>query len=590
VYRLKSPLRVNFELTEACNNACVHCYNFWRYQETGEKISKDNHSRDYEHFERMLDVIIAQEVRTVTFTGGEPLLRKDVLYPLVAKAKAAKLRVLINTNATLLTPDDVEKLRQLQVDGYLVSLLCADETTHNAMTNANSYTRTMQGIEWLVDSGQPVSVNMVTSRDNLPYVRATAQKISDMGVFQFSATPMLSCYLSAEHEKINLTPDQVKQVMRDLVWAKTNLPMNITVLDTVVYCMFSEEERNEFDSILGERYCCAGISDCALSPDGDLRPCILSTDVGRNILTDGWEQPWEKLSAWKEPSMIPSECLDCSVVGSCGGGCRAAAKARHGSYKDRDPYMTVPIVTQPSSHSQPTSIRKLEDSDVLSASSDLEWRDEPFGAMLFNGDKCVFLKDDPASFLRSLIESGPFSISSVWKEYGVAKGDARNFFQTLVADNYNDSIHWAIPVESDTVDVLAMWAHKDAGQTYVEGLLNALSHYKSLLSKDNGLFIGDMNNNVRWDHKTKKEWQWATYVEELRKLDKHSVWHKTKGEEHGLESVSTLFWYRQPERGYHIDYVFGSELLIEKAKIEIGAHEDWLMHSDHVPLVLDVAN
>ncbi len=110
----------------------------------------------------------------------------------------------------------------------------------------------------------------------------------------------------------------------------------------------------------------------------------------------------------------------------------------------------------------------------------------------------------------------------------------------------------------------------------------------TLLRKDDSLFIGDMNNNVRWDHKTKKEWQWATYVEKLRKLDKHSVWHKTKGEEHGLESVSTLFWYRQPERGYHIDYVFGSESLIEKAKIEIGAHQDWLMHSDHVPLVLDI--
>jgi len=159
-----------------------------------------------------------------------------------------------------------------------------------------------------------------------------------------------------------------------------------------------------------------------------------------------------------------------------------------------------------------------------------------------------------------------------------------------IADNYNETIHWAIPIESDTVDVLAMWAHKDTGQTYVEGLLNALAHYDSLLRKDTGLFIGDMNNNVRWDHKTKKEWQWATYIEELRKLDKHSVWHKTKGEEHGLESVSTLFWYRQPERGYHIDYVFGSEALIQDAKLEIGAHEDWLMHSDHVPLVLDINN
>ena len=67
------------------------------------------------------------------------------------------------------------------------------------------------------------------------------------------------------------------------------------------------------------------------------------------------------------------------------------------------------------------------------------------------------------------------------------------------------------------------------------------------------------------------------------------MWHKVKGEEHGLESVSTLFWYRQPERGYHIDYVFGSEALIKDAKLEIGAHQDWLMHSDHVPLVLDIA-
>ena len=54
--------------------------------------------------------------------------------------------------------------------------------------------------------------------------------------------------------------------------------------------------------------------------------------------------------------------------------------------------------------------------------------------------------------------------------------------------------------------------------------------------------------------------------------------------------MSTLFWYRQPERGYHIDYVFGSEELIKGAKLEIGAHEDWLKHSDHVPLVLDIAN
>lgn len=437
MYRLKSPLRVNFELTEACNNACVHCYNFWRYQETGAKISRDDYSRSYEHFERMLDILIDQEVRTVTFTGGEPFLRKNVLYRLVAKAKKAGLRVLINTNATLITPNDVERLKQLQVDGYLVSLLCADEETHNRMTNADSYTRTMQSIARLVASGQSVSVNMVTSRDNLQYIRVTAQKMSDMGVFSFSATPMLSCYLSPEHEKINLTPDQVKQVMRDLVWAKSSLPMDVTVLDTVVYCMFSEEERKEFDSILGARYCCAGISDCALSPDGDLRPCVLSTDIGGNILKDGWAQSWESLSFWKEPSMIPAECHACSVVDSCGGGCRAAAKARHGSYAERDPYMTAPILHQPNSPSTPVrSGEGIRDSDVLTACPRLEWRDEPFGATLFNMDKCVFLKEEPASFLRSLMKGGSFSINSILGEFDIVKDDVQSFLQKLVDDGF----------------------------------------------------------------------------------------------------------------------------------------------------------
>jgi radical SAM protein with 4Fe4S-binding SPASM domain len=437
VYRLKSPLRVNLELTEACNNACVHCYNFWRYQETGERAAYDDRSRSYEHFEKMLNVIIDQEVRTVTFTGGEPFLRKDVLFPLVAKAKQAGLRVLINTNATLITPHDVDQLKRLRVDGYLVSLLCADEETHNAMTNANSYTKTMQTITRLVASDQSVAVNMVISRDNLRFVRKTAQIMSDMGAYSFSATPMLSCYLSAEHEKINLSADQVKQVLRDLVWARGSLPIDVTVLDTVVYCMFTKEERIEFDGILGARYCCAGISDCALSPDGDLRPCILSTDVGGNILTDGWEKAWDNLGYWKAASMIPPECLTCAEVGPCGGGCRSAAKAKCGSYTGKDPYMTTPILQSPISHPPLSSPRKdLRDSDALSARTGLVWRTEPFGATIFNEDECVFLKEGPATFLKSLIDSGRFSVNSVCEGYGIDKDDVRSFMQTLVDEGY----------------------------------------------------------------------------------------------------------------------------------------------------------
>lgn len=173
------------------------------------------------------------------------------------------------------------------------------------------------------------------------------------------------------------------------------------------------------------------------------------------------------------------------------------------------------------------------------------------------------------------------------KGLGVLGFGGSNF---RVADNYKDSIHWTIPIESDIIDVLATWAHKDSGQTYVMGIQNTLEHYDDLLRRPNSIWLGDMNNNVRWDNKTRKELQWATFIEHLRLRGKHSVWHKTKNEKHGEESAHTLFFYRQPDRGYHIDYVFGSEELISQSKLEIGTPEDWLKHSDHVPLVLDIAN
>jgi hypothetical protein len=55
MFRLKSPLRVQLEITEACNNARSHCYNYWRYVETGVRLSKDNNERTPEHFVKILE-------------------------------------------------------------------------------------------------------------------------------------------------------------------------------------------------------------------------------------------------------------------------------------------------------------------------------------------------------------------------------------------------------------------------------------------------------------------------------------------------------------------------------------------------------
>jgi MoaA/NifB/PqqE/SkfB family radical SAM enzyme len=205
IQRLKSPIRVNFELTEACNLACAHCYNYWGYASTGKRLVRDRQQRDLDHFLRILDILITQGVRVITFTGGEPFMRKDLLYPLVEHAKNARLRVLVNTNATLITQGEIDKITTLGIDGFLVSLLSGNESTHNDLAHTNSYSRTMKGIELLVTADQFVTVNMVCSTKNYLQVRGTAIRLAGMNVFAFSATPMLPSHLAPEHATLHLS-------------------------------------------------------------------------------------------------------------------------------------------------------------------------------------------------------------------------------------------------------------------------------------------------------------------------------------------------------------------------------------------------
>ena len=438
-YRLKSPIRANLEITESCNHTCVHCYNYWRYQETGILNSVDDMKLDIQHFLRIMDILIEQEIQSITLTGGEPFLRKDVLFPLVKKAKDAGLSVFINTNATLITVDDAKILKEMDLDGFLISLLSGNKDTHNKMTHSNTHQKAISNIKMLLEEGHYVSINMVVSRDNYKEVRMTAKEMKNIGVHAFSATPMTSCYLSDTHENIHLSPEQYKEVMYDLIWAMDNLnPMKIVVLDAIVHCMFDKEERRIFSPLLGDTYCCAGISDCAISPTGDLRPCIMATDIGGNILKDGWDSAWKGVSRWREPSMIPTKCLDCSVVDSCGGGCRAAAKATTGEYNGRDPYMLEPLEDR-------ITIKEYKEvkgkiigyQDNIRFVDSVKTRKEDFGGIFINDENYLFLEKDAFDFIKDILKyNGSFTILDLIGKYDIKKEEVHDFFQVLLDEGY----------------------------------------------------------------------------------------------------------------------------------------------------------
>ncbi len=84
-----------------------------------------------------------------------------------------------------------------------------------------------------------------------------------------------------------------------------------------------------------------------------------------------------------------------------------------------------------------------------------------------------------------------------------------------------------------------------------------------------------------------------TMVAKAQKMGLVSAYHTINNEHHGGEQQPTHYWRDRTKDGptYHIDYIFGSQSIVEQAKsFQVGSFEDWIgtKLSDHVPLVLDV--
>ena len=138
---------------------------------------------------------------------------------------------------------------------------------------------------------------------------------------------------------------------------------------------------------------------------------------------------------------------------------------------------------------------------------------------------------------------------------------------------------------SNGCQILGVWAmnaenRKDGYIAQVHEYLDSHAHY---FNWDKLIIVGDFNSNAQWDGKR----EFRNHGNLVKKLDGfglQSLYHYQENEPHGNETSSTFYMYRHKEKPYHIDYVFVPKNTIQESNLEIGKAEEWLQHSDHVPL------
>jgi pyrroloquinoline quinone biosynthesis protein E len=153
------PLALLAELTYRCPLKCPYCSN-------PLELSRYRNELDTATWQRVLTEAAQLGVVQVHFSGGEPLVRRD-LPELIRHARQLDLYSHISTGATLATDAVLESLKQAGLDSVQISLLDSRAAENDSLAGAASFDRKCQAIAAAKRLQFPVTLNVVLHRHNL---------------------------------------------------------------------------------------------------------------------------------------------------------------------------------------------------------------------------------------------------------------------------------------------------------------------------------------------------------------------------------------------------------------------------------------
>ena len=264
-----------------CNQKCLHCYAAGQPMGETPELST-------EQWKTALALLRKANIPQVTFTGGEPTLRSDLVELVQA---AAWFVTRLNTNGRLLTPELCAGLYEASLDSVQVTLYSAEGNIHNQLVGTNGFNDTVQGIRHAVEAGLIVSVNTPLCSLNTHYAE-TLRFAHSLGVRYATCSGLIpsGSACGQESRATALTPEQLTDILRQAVDTAEELGME---LDFTSPGWLEEETLRSLGLNLIPS-CGACLSNMAVTPDGKVVPCQswLSDEPLGDLLHDDWADIW----------------------------------------------------------------------------------------------------------------------------------------------------------------------------------------------------------------------------------------------------------------------------------------------------------
>ena len=320
---------VSWNTTNACNMYCAHCY-----RDAGCKAEDELNTAEAK---KLLDEIAKAGFKIMIFSGGEPLMRPDIL-ELVAHATSLGLRSVFGTNGTLITLEMAQKLKAAGAMGMGISLDSLDREKHNTFRKfPQAWEGAVAGMRNCRQAGLAFQIHTTVMDWNEHEIEA----ITDFAVaegavahhFFFLVPTGRAQTIEAESLRARSYEDVLTRIMHKQ--QQVDIELKPTCAPQFMRIAKQMGIKTRF-----RRGCLAGTSYCIISPRGQVQPCAyLNMPLG-DVRETPFDEIWKNNPILQELRTLDYKggCGSCEYKGSCGG-CRARAAYYHeGDYMAEEPW------------------------------------------------------------------------------------------------------------------------------------------------------------------------------------------------------------------------------------------------------------
>jgi 12,18-didecarboxysiroheme deacetylase len=350
----KKPVVV-WNVGRRCNLRCRHCY-------SGSADRAYEGELGTAEGLALIDDLAGFGVPVILFSGGEPLLRPDILQ-LIAHAGRRGLRSVLSTNGTLITPELSLRLKDLALSYVGISLDGLEPTHDRFRGSPGAFRQALEGLRNCREAGLKVGLRFTISRGNAADIP---------GIFELlrrESIPRVCFYHlvyagrgsrlieeDLDHAQTRRAVDQIIDLTREL--HRAGQPREVLTVDNhadgvYLYLRARREEPARAEAILELLRMNGGNSSghgiACVSWDGSVHPDQFWRHLTLGNVRDRpfsaiWSDPADELLARlrDKKAHVKGRCARCRYLELCGGNFRVRAEAVTGDLWEADPacYLT----------------------------------------------------------------------------------------------------------------------------------------------------------------------------------------------------------------------------------------------------------